>query len=138
VNVAVRVTVVPVPVTVIVYVPTGVVADVWMVSVEDWPEVTDPGLKVAVAPAGRPEAENTTVCGEPEEGAVLTVEVTAPPCCVLPDAGDSDMEKPGCCGPFTTNSRLLGEPVPGLVMRLVVEPLTSALRTVAFDAPGLA
>jgi hypothetical protein len=52
------------------YVPAGVEAAVAMVSVEDAPEVTEAGLKLAVAPDGRPEADNVTDSAEPEVTAV--------------------------------------------------------------------
>lgn len=64
---------VPVPVIVIVYVPAGVLAAVATVSVELLPAVTDAGLKVAVAPVGRPEALRLTDCALPEVTAVATV-----------------------------------------------------------------
>src|SRR4029077_13343941 len=51
---------VPVPVTVTVEVPVGVVVAVVIVMVELPPEVTDGGLKLALAPVGRPLALSTT------------------------------------------------------------------------------
>src|ERR1700694_1882027 len=56
---------VPVPVTVTGYVPVGVVVAVAIVIVELLPELTDVGLKLAVAPPGRPLALSTTVCDAP-------------------------------------------------------------------------
>jgi hypothetical protein len=63
----------PVPVTVIVEVPSGVVGAVLTVSVELLPAVTEAGLKLAVAPAGRPLALRLTVPAEPAVTPVLTV-----------------------------------------------------------------
>jgi hypothetical protein len=73
------VAVVPVPVMVNGYVPGGVVADVETVSVELAPAVTAVGLKLALAPAGRPAADRVTVCGEPDVTAVLMVVVVLAP-----------------------------------------------------------
>src|SRR5687767_5478176 len=64
-----------------------------MVRVDDPPAVTEVGAKVAVAPAGRPLAENVTVCAEPLVTAVLMVEVTEPPGLTEPDAGAAVTEK---------------------------------------------
>ncbi|MER6352589.1 hypothetical protein ABT186_12255, partial [Streptomyces sp. NPDC001634] len=61
---------VPVPVTVIVYVPGGVLDDVDTVIADDEPAVTVLGLKLAVAPAGRPEADKATCCALPDVTAV--------------------------------------------------------------------
>ena len=55
----------PVPVTVIVEVPTGVEAEVVTVIVEFPPEEIEAGLKEAVAPAGSPPALRVTVWAEP-------------------------------------------------------------------------
>ena len=63
------------------------------VAVEELPEVTDAGLNEAVAPAGRPLAENVTVCAVPEVVVVEIVDVVDPPAVVLPEVGLSDMEK---------------------------------------------
>jgi hypothetical protein len=51
----------PVPVTVTVYVPAGVLAPAVSVSVELLPAVTEAGLKEADAPVGKPLAERVTV-----------------------------------------------------------------------------
>ena len=53
---------VPSPVTVTWLVPCGVVAEVVMVSVDVPPDCTLAGLKVALAPSGRPVASSCTVC----------------------------------------------------------------------------
>src|SRR5262245_8274736 len=64
-----------------------------MVMVEEPPAVTDGGLNDALAPAGRPLAENVTVSAEPEMTAVLTVAFTEPPGAVEPEVGLTEMEK---------------------------------------------
>ncbi len=63
----------PVPVMVIGKVPVGLVDAVLIVSVEELPAVTDVGLKVAVAPDGRPDALSDTVWADPDVTAVDTV-----------------------------------------------------------------
>jgi hypothetical protein len=83
----------PVPVTVIGYVPAGVDDVVDNVSVEEPPEFTDVGLNAAVAPAGRPEAENVTDCAEPDVTAVETVEVAELPAVTVADDGLAEIEK---------------------------------------------
>src|SRR6266540_4842039 len=81
------------PVTVTGYVPAGVDAEVLIVRAEDAPEVTDDGLKLAVAPLGRPLADRLTVCALPEVVAVATVADTEPPGSVAPEVGETDTEK---------------------------------------------
>jgi hypothetical protein len=78
-NIAVCVALAPEPVTVIGYVPVGVVGVVAIMRVDEPPELIDDGLNVAVAPAGRPDAFRFTVCAEPSVTAVGTVEVTELP-----------------------------------------------------------
>src|SRR6266540_3314614 len=79
VTVVLWVALVPVPVTVIGYVPVGVVGDVVMVIVELAPELIGFGLKVAVAPVGRPLAESDTDWDWPWVTVVEMVEVPLPP-----------------------------------------------------------
>src|SRR6185369_14520872 len=62
-----------VPVAVIVYVPAGVEVDVAMVKVDEPGAVTEPALKLAVAPAGNPPAFNETVPLKPLILPTLTV-----------------------------------------------------------------
>src|SRR5574342_897459 len=82
-----------VPVTLTTEVPGGVLVKVLMVMVDEPPAVTDGGLNDALAPAGRPLAENVTVSAEPEVTAVLTVALTEPPGAVEPEVGLPLMEK---------------------------------------------
>ena len=63
----------PVPVMVMGYEPTGVLAEVARVSVELPPEVTLPGLNDAVAPEGNPLAERLTFWAAPVVTAVEMV-----------------------------------------------------------------
>src|SRR5579859_1109451 len=71
-NVAVCVAEAPVPVIVTVEVPVGVLEVVAIVRVEEAPAVTVDGLKLAVAPVGKPEAVSATDCALPEVTAVET------------------------------------------------------------------
>jgi hypothetical protein len=91
--VAVRVADAPVPVTVIVYVPEGVDADVASVRVDEPPDVTDVGLNVAVTPDGRPLAEKATDWADPAVVAVLTVVVAELPAATEPEVGEVATEK---------------------------------------------
>ncbi|PSK65733.1 hypothetical protein B0E53_02284 [Micromonospora sp. MH33] len=68
-------------------------AVVAMVSVDEPPEVTEDGLNDAVAPLGRPDAENVTVCAVPLVVAVATVVETEPPAVTEPEVGESETEK---------------------------------------------
>ena len=67
------------PVTVNVYVPTGVFAAVATVSVEEPDPVTDAGTKPAVAFAGNPLIEKLTVSVNPFSAFTVTVYETFPP-----------------------------------------------------------
>jgi len=62
-----------VPLMVSVEVPAGVEAAVATVRVEPEPAVTDAGLKLAVAPAGKPLADSVIVCAAPLVTAVVTL-----------------------------------------------------------------
>src|SRR5436189_6477670 len=64
-----------------------------MVSVDEFPAVTDDRLNVAVAPDGSPLAARETVPAEPEVTAVPTVVVAEEPGATVPEVGLSDMEK---------------------------------------------
>ena len=72
--------------------------EVEIVSVDDEPDWTEEGLKLAVAPLGRPDAVRFTVCALPEVVAVPMVVVAAEPGWTLPEAGLRLREKslPGC------------------------------------------
>jgi hypothetical protein len=69
----------PVPVIVRVYPPAGVLELVVTVRVELPPAGTDVGLKLALAPDGRPETERLTLWALPDVTAVLTVVLAEPP-----------------------------------------------------------
>ena|SRR5882762_8577391 len=84
---------VPVPVTVTVYVPGGVVPAVAIVMVELLPAATAVGLNDAVAPAGRPVALKLTFCAEPLVTAVEIVDVPLEPCWTETLVGFAPIEK---------------------------------------------
>src|SRR5258706_469536 len=101
--VTVRVTVVvwvmapPVPVTVIVEVPGVAVEDTVKVSVE-LPEpgaAIEAGLKEAVTPEGRPEAESAMAELKPPETAVVTVTLPVDPCTMEIELGAAEIVKSG-------------------------------------------
>ena len=99
---------VPVPVTVIVYVPVGVLEPTVAVIVEEPPAVTEAGLKLADAPAGRPLALRLTVCADPLVTAVEMVDVPLAPCAIVRLLGLAKIEKSGGGGayvPRETSSR---------------------------------
>src|SRR5690348_17743620 len=66
-----------------------------MVSVEEAPDWMVAGVNVAVAPAGRPDADSVIDCAAPEVIAVLIVVVAEAPGCTEPEAGFSATEKSG-------------------------------------------
>src|ERR1700736_1441304 len=84
---------VPVPVTVTEEVPVGVVVAVVIVMVELLPELTDAGLKPAVAPLGRPLALSATFCNDPLVVAVLIDVVPLLPGATVTVLGLALMEK---------------------------------------------
>src|SRR3954466_2228154 len=88
-TVVVWVTLPPVPVMVTVEVPRVAVADAVKVSTE-LPEpgaAIEDGLKEAVTPAGRPEAERAMAALKPPETAVVIVEVLVLPCTTETEVG---------------------------------------------------
>src|SRR4051812_28344467 len=87
----------PVPVMVIVAVPTVAVGETVKVSVElPAPGAAiEAGLKEAVTPAGRPEAESEMALLKPPETAVVIVEVPVPPCATETEVGEAEIVKSG-------------------------------------------
>jgi hypothetical protein len=63
------------------------------VNVEELPDVTVDGEKLAVAPVGRPLADSWTDCGSPSVVAVPTVDCTELPWATDPEVGLSEIEK---------------------------------------------
>src|SRR5205814_7999897 len=80
VKLVVRVTPPPLPVTVMVAGPVGVLAEVVRVRVEEHVGVQDGLEKEALVPAGSPDAEKVTGCEGPEARVAVTVFVTDEPC----------------------------------------------------------
>src|SRR3954470_10005931 len=96
-TVVVWVTLPPVPVMVTVEVPRVAVADAVKVSTE-LPEpgaAIEDGLKEAVTPAGRPEAERAMAALKPPETAVVIVEVLVLPCTTETEVGAAAIVKSG-------------------------------------------
>ena len=159
VKVVVRVSDPPVPVTVIVDTPTGVLALVVMVIV-DVPEpgaAYEAGENEAVAPAGSPDAESATdelnppetadvivlVAGDPgatvaDEGEALKLKfgVGVPPSVALPDhaiAKSWPVIPVTFVGTLVPRTSIVHVPVAGLWTKTF-----STLLAVSADAPGLA
>src|SRR5262245_21022093 len=85
----------PVAVTVIVYVPSGVVESVASVSIALAPAVTLLGAKPAVAPVGSPVAEKLRVSGVPAVDVVDSVVAPELPWTTLSVDGDAVSAKSG-------------------------------------------
>src|SRR5262249_43705699 len=81
-----------VPVTVMVKVPTGVAEEVPIVNVElPEPPPIDAGLKLAVAPAGKPLALRFTVSAKPLEELIAMVELPLLPRRTASEFGEAEM-----------------------------------------------
>ena len=91
--VAACVALVPVPLIAMAYVPAGVPVDVLNVAADVPPVLTEVGLKVAVTPAGRLDADNVIGCAAPAVSVVETVAATEPPGMVTPGLGLTAMAK---------------------------------------------
>jgi hypothetical protein len=88
-----------VPVTVTVAVP--VVAVLLAVSVKVLLVVVLPGLKLAVTPEGKPEADRLTLPLKPFTGLTVMVLVPLPPCVTVTLVGEADRPKSGVATAFT-------------------------------------
>ena len=63
------------------------------------------GVKLQVAPAGRPLQDNVTAALKPFAGATVTVAVAVEPATMLPgDTGEAETAKSGTAGPLTLMS----------------------------------
>ncbi len=82
-----------VPLTVIVYVPAGVVDDVAIVIVDDPVPLTLVGLNVTVAPVGSPLALSPTVPPKPPDPVTDTVYAGLPPAVTVCDDGEAEIVK---------------------------------------------
>jgi len=78
-----------------VYAPAGVVAAVEIFRLEVKAGVPEAGVKVAVVPSGRPEAERVTAWAKPCNGVTETWAATDPACCAEPEVGSTDTAKSG-------------------------------------------
>src|SRR5271166_3728399 len=85
----------PLPLTVMGYVPVGVLDPTVMVMVElpDPGAGTELGLKLTVVPDGAPEADKLMALLKPPLTVVVMMEVPWFPCCTLSEAGEAEMVK---------------------------------------------
>ena len=88
-----------VPVTVTVAVPVAAV--LLAVSVNTLEEVAGFGLKDAVTPVGKPEAEKVTLPLKPFDGVIVTVLVPLVPCVIVTLPGAAERLKSGAAAEFT-------------------------------------
>ena len=88
-----------VPVTVTVAVPVAAV--LLAVSVNTLEEVAGFGLKDAVTPVGKPEAEKVTLPLKPFDGVIVTVLVPLVPCVIVTLLGAAERLKSGAAAEFT-------------------------------------
>ena len=84
-----------VPVTVSVYVPAGVVVLVLTDIVEEPEPVTEVGLKLALAPVGKPLTLNATAPVKPPDAVTVAVYEVPAPAVTVCDDGVAAMEKLG-------------------------------------------
>lgn len=96
-TVVVWVTLPPVPVTVMLYVPVAVEDPtvMFMVALPDPPVIVDDGLKPIVTPEGAPEADRATSELNPPTTVLVIVELPAPPCATETLAGEAARLKLG-------------------------------------------
>jgi hypothetical protein len=107
------------------------------VSVDAPPAVTEAGLKLAVAPAGRPLALRLTVCALPLSTAVLIVAVPLLPWAIVTLAGLAEIEKSdggaGLTVRLTVVECVAVEPVPVTVIVYVAGVVAAATEAVIVD-----
>ena len=70
-------------------------------------EVVLEGLKVAVTPEGRPDADRLTDPLKPFSGVTVMVLVLLVPCLMLRVAGEAESEKSATAGAFTVSVRVV-------------------------------
>src|SRR5258708_5067676 len=115
-----------------------------MLTLAESPAFTEDGLKLAVAPEGRPLTDSVTLSAEPVATEVLIcAEVPSPGLATFTEFGEIDRAKSldgaGVLLPMKLMfSSLFGEPVPGPLTAPSVALLTSASRTSLGVAFGLA
>src|SRR5215813_8879250 len=91
------------PVMVRVYVPCGVEVEVLTLSVElPEPPTMEAGVKLALAPAGKPLTLRLTVSVNPPIGVTVVVYEVPLPACTVCDAGEALMLKSPTIAAFTT------------------------------------
>src|SRR5215471_10935281 len=85
-------------------VPVFVVPLVVTVMVDEPEPTTDGGLKLTVAPAGRPLALKTIVPLKPFKAESVTVYVVLPPCTTVREDGEAEIVKSGVGVALTVNT----------------------------------
>ena len=88
------------PVMVSGYLPIGVDAPAVTVN-EEFPEVSDDGAKLAVAPVGNPVTPSETEPLKLPLGKTLTVKVAVDPCVAWAETGAAQRAKPAFTNPYT-------------------------------------
>lgn len=131
----------PVPVMVMVDVPVAAVEATVKVNL-DVPEpgaAMDVGLKAAVTPVGRPEADNAIAELNPPETVVVMVDVPVLPCATETDVGDAASVKAGTGAEVTVSEMVavcvIPPPVPLTVMVYVPVAVVDATASVAVEVP---
>lgn len=94
-----------VPVTVMLYVPATVAEPTVIDNVELPVPVIDAGLKPTVTPAGCPEADKDTAELNPPLTVLVIVELPAPPCATVTEAGEAERLNPATGGPVSAAIR---------------------------------
>lgn len=131
----------PVAVMVMVDVPAAAVEPTVKVSVDEPEpgEAMEVGLKAAVTPLGRPEAESAIAELNPPETAVVMVELPVPPCATETAVGEADNVKAGVAVAVTVSEMVavcvMLPPVPVTVMVYVPVAVPVATASVAVDDP---
>ncbi len=98
VKAAERSALVPWALSVMAYVPAGVLAEVATVTVDDCPAVIVCGANVTVTPEGAPEADSVIGCAAPELTCVASVAVARCPACTDADDGLTETVKSSAGG----------------------------------------
>jgi len=147
------VTLVPVAVTSIVYVPGAAEVGTDTVIVDEPPAVTDEGLKVSVGPVGNTFALKLTVCADPFVTVVEIVELPLDPCTTLRLLGLALTEKSSAAAgvmvsetdvvcvalvplPVTVRAYVPGTALPVMTSNLDVPPAVTDVGVKFAEAPG--
>jgi hypothetical protein len=131
----------PVPVMVMVEVPAAAVAATVKVSVElpDPGAAMEVGLKAAVTPLGRPDADRAIAELKPPETAVVMVDLPVLPSAIDTEVGEAASVNAGVAAEVTVSEMVavcvMPPPVPVTVMEYVPVAVVDATVRVAVDVP---